>query len=431
MTSQVETTAVTSIENEERKEKTVFPMLKEKKLPVARRIFNVFKNLWLKFQTLSPIKKIFITAIFCGTVLAVGGTFIYLYIIKEKDNDSLMFPEHVTAARSSIHLYNNEIPLPLPDEPRTTPNPINGKLYTKKQYDEMRSRYPLAVVIENQVQARPQSGYNSADIVFETLAEGGITRTIAVFWGEKVAQIGPVRSLRVYFFEWAIPFDPLIMHIGYAISDDARIDVTRLKYNWAYKSLDRGGTFWRSNDRYSPHNAYTSSALLYEKAAAYGLTGTPHEIESWLFKPDAPSEDRGTVTGANIVFFERLWNDGLYDISWKYDASQNVYLRYNGNTPYTDTNTNTTVAAKNIIIQRLSVVSAYDEKAHMIVTTTGTGDAIILRDGQAIYGTWSKENFAKRTRYFDADGNEIVFNRGTIWVEAVPTDLGTVQLTQN
>ena len=387
------------------------------------------KRLFLNFQALPPTKKLITTFVICGTILIAGGIAGYIIITNERTPNTFTFPTRVTADAPTYQTFTSLIPLSVPNEPRTTPNPINGELYTKKEFAEMQSRFPLAVIIENQVQARPQSGYNSADIVFETLAEGGITRSMAVFWGRKISEIGPIRSARVYFIEWAKPFDPLIMHIGYAISDDERIDVSRMIYNRTFRSLDRGGTFWRSPDRFAPHNAYSSSDLLYEKAQTYGLTGTPGEIETWQFKQDAPLDERGDITGTKIVFFERLNNGGLYDITWNYDRERNVYLRYNNDTPYTDENTGEIVYAKNVIIQRLSVVSAYDEKAHMIVTTIGTGDAIILRDGQAIYGTWRKESSEKRTRYYDADGNEITFNRGVTWVEAVPTDLGSVQVT--
>lgn len=425
----------TGISEEIRVKPFIPEMQTEKKVQAQPRrngfqsIGSLPRKVLLAFQSLSNIKKIILTGFLCASVVTIGGMCIYQFIIKEKDNSSLKISSYIFATSPLLRSYQSKIPLPEPHEPRTIPSPINGELYTKKEYDKMKERFPIAVIIENQVQARPQSGYNSADIVFETLAEGGITRTMAIFWGKSASQIGPIRSARVYFIEWALPFDPLVMHIGYAISDDPRIDVTRMKYNGVYRSLDRGGTFWRSTERFAPHNAYSSSELLYEKAQLYGLTGAPKEIESWQFKQDAPLEDRGNNTGSKIVFFERLNNNGLYDITWKYDADRNGYTRYNNETPYTDTNTESEVYAKNVIIQRLSVISAYDEKAHMIVTTIGTGDAIILRDGQAIYGTWRKESATKRTRYYDADGTEITFNRGIIWVEAVPTDLGSVTLT--
>lgn len=421
-------TTIEATETPAEKSTDPLPKVKKKHSFSLKKLTAPFSHLFSTFQSLSPVKKILVACIICLIIVGIGGGAGYYIISIEKSSGSVTIPTRVAAAAPVQSLYMISIPLDPPNEPRTTPNPINGVLYTKKEYAEMQSRFPLAVIIENQVQARPQSGYNSADIVFETLAEGGITRSIAVFWGNKPSTIGPVRSMRTYYLQWVTPFDPLVMHIGYAISDDERIDVSRLIYNHTFKSLDRGGTFWRDNTRYAPHNAYTSADLLYEKAQTYGLTGTPNAIESWQFKQDATLEERGDMTSAKLVFFERLNNGGLYDITWRYDKDRNVYLRYNNDTAYTDTNTNTDVYAKNVIIQRLSVISAYDEKAHMIVTTTGTGDAIILRDGQAIYGTWQKESSENRTTYFDADGTEIEFNRGIMWVEAVPTDLGSVTI---
>ncbi len=415
------------IENQAEKQE-VSPLTKPESKSSSVNILKYPRMVFGKFSKMPFFAKAGITLLVCSFIIAIGILVFFNYLFDERDDSSIKIPPFITAEKSKTHQYQSAIPFDVPGEPRTTPNPINGELFTEKEFAEIKSRYPLAVVIENQVQARPQSGYNSADIVFETLAEGGITRTIAVFWGKSVKEIGPIRSLRVYFIEWTAPFDPVVMHIGYALSDDPRIDVARQKINGTFRSLDRGGTFWRNSNRVAPHNAYSSTSLLYEKARVYGYSGSPKEIESWLFKADASPEERGDTTEATIAFFERLNNGGLYNITWRYDPEQNSYLRYNNDTPYVDANTNTTVTAKNIIIQRLSVVSAYDEKAHMIVTTIGTGDAIILRDGQAIYGTWRKESTGKRTRYYDSDGAEIVFNRGTIWVEAVPTDLGSVEI---
>ncbi|MEA3357344.1 MAG: DUF3048 domain-containing protein, partial [Patescibacteria group bacterium] len=336
----------------------------------------------------------------------------------------------VSASETDKSTFTATISSPMPLPPRDNLNPINGELYTAKEFSEIKSKYPIAVVIENHVDARPQSGYNSADLVFETLAEGGITRTLAIFWGKDCPEMGPIRSARQYFLEWLVPFDPVFMFIGYAYSDsgDLRVDSGANMVSYGIKRLDTAGSFWRSNQRAAPHNAYSSSATLYQKADALGFTGSPNEIESWKFKKDAPIDSRGTQTIANIIFMERLHNAGRYDVKWVYDRERNVYLRSNGNTPYTDANTGAQVYAKNVIIQRVEMISTFDFAAHIIITTIGSGDAVVLRDGQVINGTWEKETLYTRTRYLDAGGNEIELNRGNTWVEGVPIDQGSVQI---
>lgn len=398
-----------------------------KKEPFFKRLVSVPAKFAAWFKCLTPIQKVFVTAAVCFLIAGIGGIISYILVLREGSTDTFTIPDMVPAVSASSS-YSTSVPISEPNPPRDQENPINGELYTKQEFEEMSKRYPIAVIIENHIDARPQSGYNSADLVFETLAEGGITRTMAIFWGRSVTEIGPVRSARQYFLEWLLPFDPLFMHIGQAYSDDPRIDANGNIYLYGIKSLDRYGTFWRSQDRYAPHNAYTSTELMYQKAEDYGYTGTPSEIDAWTFKQDAPADQRGQDSTVNLVFFERLNNGGIYDITWKYDRERNVYLRYNNENEYTDAITDTQVYAKNIIIQRVETISSGDYKAHMIITTIGEGDAIILRDGAVIYGTWKKPDKDTRTRYFDADGNEIIFNRGITWVEAVPIDQGAVEI---
>jgi hypothetical protein len=220
------------------------------------------------------------------------------------------------------------------------------------------------------------------------------------------------------------------MHIGYAISDDPQVDVASNLYNQGIKSLDKGGTFWRSSKKYAPHNAYTSSELIYEKAKVYGYTGNPAEIKPWQFKKDAQVDQRGNKDSVEITFFERLHNGGIYDITWKYDKQRNVYLRHQGNdlTPYMDANTDQQVYAKNVIILRSEITSTYDYKAHMIVETVGEGEAKILMDGHAINATWKKKDLESRIRFYNEEGKEIELNRGNTWISAVPIDQGSVKI---
>jgi hypothetical protein len=194
--------------------------------------------------------------------------------------------------------------------------------------------------------------------------------------------------------------------------------------------LNKGGTFWRSNTKYSPHNAYSSSELLYEKADVYGYTGTPSEIEPLKFKKDAAADSRGNKDKVEITFFQRLHNGGIYDVTWTYDESRNVYLRHQGNdmTPYLDAATGNQVFAKNLVILRSKAISTYDYKAHMIIETIGEGDAILMRDGHAINATWKKPNLESRIRLYNDDGDEIKLNRGITWMIAVPIDQGSVTI---
>ncbi len=392
---------------------------------------SIFKRMAEKYRSLSLFKKLLATGLLCIIVVGGGGAATYLYIFRGRTTSELIIPTQVSAEPRAALNFIQTITAPIPSQPKDTPNPINGELYTAKQMDEMKQRFPIAVMIENHVDARPQSGFNEADLVFETLAEGGITRMMGIFWGRKVNELGPVRSARQYYIEWLMPFDPLYMHIGYAQSDDPRTNAGGSIWEYNIKDMDIYGSFWRSDDRYAPHNAYTSSDTLYQLAAEVGYTGTPKEITPWKFKKDAALDSRGARTIATLTFYQDLWNGGLYDVTWTYDRVRNIYLRSmvaDGTEPYIDQVTGQQVYAKNIIIQRVNFENTFDEKGHVIITTIGQGDAIILRDGLAINATWKKDDIYSRTKYFDSQGEEIEFNRGVTWVEGVPIEQGAVQI---
>ncbi len=395
-------------------------------------IFSIPKKTVAYYKSLSLKGKIVFTAVVSIFILGIGGAISYFIIIRPENGKDLYIPTDRVPAQTAQASFDADISLPLPGAPRDHENPINGELFTAKEYAEMEKRYPIAVMVENHIDARQQSGYNSADIVYETLAEGGITRTMPIFWGHSVKEIGPVRSARQYFVEWLLPYDPLYMHIGYASTNDPRTNAGGTIYSYGVKTLNRSGTFWRVNTKYAPHNAYTSTELLYEKAQDYGYTGNPSKITSWKFKNDAKLEDRGESMTAAVTFFQRLNNGGMYDVTWKYDRNRNVYLRYeaNGTDPYTDANTGAVVYAKNVILQRVNATSAYDSGSRMIIDVTSSGDGKLLRDGNVINITWKKQAFESRTQYFDSSGKEIEFNRGTIWVVGVPINQGNVIIGQ-
>lgn len=313
-----------------------------------------------------------------------------------------------------------------PIEPKTHESPINGIKLTKTEYDDLKKRLPVAVMVNNHVIARPQSNLQKADIVFETIAESGITRYMPIFWSNEVNKVGPIRSARQYYIEWLSPFDAIYLHDGYASSDDPRVDAGGNIYTYGIKSMSTFGA-WREYDgvRFAPHNEYTSPVAAWTHAEDYEWTGFPSTFESWRFKRDALTSERGDVIGADIVFWERLRNGGAYDVHWAYDSTINSYLRTVGGRPDIDQEADTQIKAKVVIIQNVKMTPTYDDKAHLIFDLIGQGNATILQDGKALEVTWKKTSRTSRTKYFDKDNKEIEFNRGLIWVEGVPKDDGS------
>lgn len=340
-------------------------------------------------------------------------------------NPYLKSPTMVTSLQSF------EISMPEPTEPKTHESPINGVLLTEEEYNDLMARLPVAVMVNNHQAARPQSNLSKADIVFETIAESGITRYMPIFWSNTVDKVGPIRSARQYYIEWLSPFDALYIHDGYASSDDPRVNAGGNIVAYGIHDIATYGA-WREYDgvRFAPHNEYSSPVTAWERAETLGWTDFPDTFDAWEFKRDAISADRGNVVRADIVFWERIWNGGAYDVAWSYDSTTNSYLRSVGGSPDIDQETDLQIAAKVVILQSVTMTSTYDEKAHVIIDTIGSGDAVILQDGIKINAKWKKTSRTERTQYTDSDGNPIEFNRGLIWVEAVPEDQGSFDIIE-
>ena len=367
-----------------------------------------------------------IVAFIC--LFGIGGFYYFgIYRVQPQPlNKVLSFNQDFISSISLSNIFKGNLALlSAPEEPRTEESPVNGVLFTKTQMDVMMKRRPVAVMTNNHADARPLSGMNSADVVIEANAEGGITRIMAIYWSTAPDKVGPIRSIRQYYLEWAMEYDPLIIHDGCASSDDPRTNSCGNLYSYGVKDLATIGA-WRWNDgrRVAPHNEYNSISYAWEYAAKMDWDSFPNSFKSWKFKADADIAQRGEKTQVKLVFHQRLTNSGLYDVIWTYDSSTNTYLRKVGGQADIDQEMNTQVYAKNIVIQEVSMIQSGDDKGHLIITTIGQGKSTYLMDGKITYGTWKKTSRTDRTTYYDSEGKEMKFNRGRIWVEMIGTSDG-------
>jgi hypothetical protein len=300
-----------------------------------------------------------------------------------------------------------------PREPRNFPNPINGILYTQSEAKEWKDRLPLAVVIENHLDARPQSGFPKADLVYEVLAEGGITRCLAIFLAED-GRIGPVRSNRPYFMDWVSEYSAGYAHVGGSPRAQSLIK------SYKIRDLDQFGlgspTYERSSARFAPHNVYTTTKKLRDAAKSRGYKG-PVDIDSWSF-----TEEEATPSARPKKFELRIPYPAYgMDVLWRYDKKSNTYLRFNGGSAHKDFETKKQLFAKTVVVQYVPT-SLEDSYGRLKMKTVGTGKVKVFRDGLVINGTWKKKDRSGRTKIFDKKGEAIELNRGKIWVEIVPTD---------
>ncbi|MDO8621567.1 MAG: DUF3048 domain-containing protein [Candidatus Levybacteria bacterium] len=329
-----------------------------------------------------------------------------------------------------------------PTLPKTEACPLNGVLYPKVQKDWWDKHRPLGVMIENHQNARPQSGLSSADVIYEAVAEGSITRFLAVFYCQDAGQVGPVRSARTYFLDFISEYgsNPLYAHVGGANTPgpaDALSQITQ--YDWTgYNDLNQFSigfpVFWRDYNRLghetaTEHTMYSATEKLWTFAgASRGLTNVDKDGVSWdkNFVPYGFTDDAASAKPTAQTIHLEFWASySDYFVDWSYDKASNSYKRSNGKAAHIDLDNNKQLNAKNIVVLFMKQSNAndgYEDNVHLLYTTKGTGRAIIFKDGMEIKGTWSKNTRTSRTLLFDSNGNPIKFNRGLIWFEILPTD---------
>lgn len=334
-----------------------------------------------------------------------------------------------------------------PSVPRDQVCPLNGVMYTKQEKDIWDKRRPLAVMIENSDEARPQSGLSRADIVYEALAEGWITRFMGVFYCNTPMEnilFAPVRSARTYFVDWVSEYDALYNHVGGANTYSDNSEKTNSKAD-ALGQIERYGikdmdllasgfgypNCYRNPDRLdhpvaTEHTVVCQSENIYQIAAKRGWNNTDEKGVSWdknftpwSIKDDPQESERGTVNSVKMVFSEGY---DKYDVVWDYDRTINSYKRKNGGIPHLDLEANEQLFAKNVVVLLTKLIGPVDENGHFLYTTIGSGKAIIFQDGKAIVGSWSKKTRVGRTEFFDSVGKEIKFTRGQIFIEVLPSE---------
>jgi hypothetical protein len=279
---------------------------------------------------------------------------------------------------------------------------------------------PYTVMIDNHPNAYPQVGLDGAVLVFEALAEFGITRYMAVFvpgTSPSLENIGPVRSARPYFVEWAKGLNGVYAHAGGSpeglLLAETAIEVVNMD---ALRS-DAGKFFRRSSQRSAPHNLYTSSA---EIAAFLQQKGSPEANYSeigFLFKADLPFAERPASQQFSYFFIYKEQSVG-----WVYDAQANDYLRYRGSRPYLDARSGEQLRFKNIIV--LEVPEAPipgDAKGRIEQQVVGQGAGRLFIDGSQQEIRWQKDAGYAQLRMYLPTGEEIALNPGSTWIAAVPS----------
>lgn len=312
---------------------------------------------------------------------------------------------HPTAS-PSIAIHKNP-PKPMP-KPTTVASPLTGVQVAP----DLAKRPVTGIMIENSLDARPQSGLQEAGVVYEAIAEGGITRFLALFQEAQPQYIGPVRSLRPYFIDFAAPFQASIVHVGG--SPEALSEVR----NGSFRDLDQffnAGYFSRIGARPAPHNVYTSFARLDALNQAKGYTSSL--FTSWPRKADK----KLAVPTAKTIDFNISGYD--YNVHYDYDPPSNTYMRSEGGAPHVNL-----VSAADKTGARLhpkvviALVMSYGLEAdrhHSEYGDSGSGTAYIFQDGGVTLGTWEKGSTTSQIAFKDPAGQPLKLDAGQTWLTLV------------
>ncbi len=268
---------------------------------------------------------------------------------------------------------------------------------------------PIAVMIDNEVSARPQSGLMNADIVYEIPVEGNITRYMAIYLDEFSEKIGPVRSARPYFLDKSMEFGAVYVHCGG--SPQALKDIVNLNID-ALNDLKGSPCFWRAKDRKMPHNLYASTELM-RKVTLKNNLETSTAPTYFQFSDIFLDLDGKKVDNISIKYYNG------YFVGYEYNESEKLYYRSVNGKQLKDKETEDQIKAVNIIIERLNT-KVLDSAGRLEITNIGKDRGYLLTGGKLIEIEWQKDSRSAKTIYKDLQGNEIKLNKGNTWINVVP-----------
>lgn len=330
-------------------------------------------------------------------VLLVGaGTTAALYLMNQKP------AEPVAEVK--------EKPEPAP-EPVKYYSPLTGN---QVETAAITTQAVTGIMIENSPDARPQSGIKDSGVVFEAIAEGGITRFLVVYQEQKPQLIGPVRSVRMYYVDWIAAFNASVAHIGGSAAALAEVR------NGSYRDIDQffnAGSYWRAADRYAPHNVYTSFEKLDALNAAKGYTSSQF---TGFSRKDSAASTAPNATSVNVQI-----SSGLYNSTYAYNATTNTYDRSQGGAPHTDREAGQ-ISPRVVIAMMVDQQRVFEDGWREQINAIGSGKAYLFQDGTVQEVTWTKPSKAQQITFTDASGADVPLARGQTWITAVPNGSGSV-----
>lgn len=288
---------------------------------------------------------------------------------------------------------------------------------TLKILDLNSDERPYAVMIDNNVGYNAHAGLQDAYLTYEIIVEGGLTRLMAIFKDQDTELIGPVRSSRHYFLDYALENDAVYGHYGW--SEFAKNDISLLGVDNLNGITNAQGAYWRDKSVKAPHNVFTSIKNLKAEATDKNYSVTSHDFENLNYSVDPIQLNE--MEGATVANQIRIRYSSYHTTGYTYDSNRGVYLRSMDSQPHVDKITNEQYYTKNIIIQKMGN-HTIDNYGRQDIDDVGSGDGYYITNGYAVPIKWEKASRSAKTKYTYLDGNEVKVNDGNTYIEIQPTD---------
>ena len=343
------------------------------------------------FKKRPPKKRLLIIIAICVTLL-VGGVAALVFFGPE--------------AEEPAPVENIETTYVAPPEP--VYSPLTG---AEVASEELAKRPVTGVMIENSIDARPQSGLEEAGVVFEAIAEGGITRFLALYQEARPSNIGPIRSARPYYVEWAKGFDASYLHSGgspEALSLIRSLGVNDLDHgNYSSRIADR------VSNRFAPHNVYSNADKIDALNKDLGFTSSEFTAFARKEAEPATAEKPGDATKIDFNI-----SGANYNTAYTYDANSNEYKRNMAGLPHKDQESGKQITPE-VVVAMITTYGIHPNGIHSVYKTTGSGEALIFQDGSVTKATWKKATQSATLQFLDSSGEPVPLNPGQTWITAI------------
>lgn len=305
--------------------------------------------------------------------------------------------------------------------PVLVPDPLDGVLVAPA----VAKRHVIAVMIDDQQDARPQSGLSAASQVWQAPAEGGIPRYVALFSEGDPPSVGPIRSSRLYFIAWAAEWNAVYMHVGGSPQALALLRTSQGagKAVWNADEIRLGDTYmWRVKTRFAPHNMYSNAKSMRLLVKAVRAPVSVNYKAHWQFAPDAPPEQRPSSGSIRVPYLANV-------ITYAYQPSTNTYLRsvsVEGKQFDVGPTPEVRIAPKNVVVLFMSFAPLNDGSNHgrLEAQYTGTGKAWVFTNGTLVKGTWKKTSLTAPTLLLGPGGKPVTLTVGQTFVQVVQIGTG-------